>query len=90
MKLVICKECKDVIAPVFYQTRECQCRGVKTWYVNEARIVVRGEGKVIAIENSEIIKALDGAGGETLSCWVLPDQHQQVTHQPFGFDPFKS
>ena len=77
MKLLLCKNCQDVIRLVQEEVRTCRCGKVSGKYINDLDAIYSGDDAIpLGFANSTLVKAIvnqpeDGWGKE-FTAFVIP------------------
>lgn len=77
MKLVLCKECQDIVRLIEDKKRVCQCGKVGGKYVDDLNAVYFGDVAVpIGFANSTLVKAIanqpENGMGVNFTAFVIP------------------
>lgn len=77
MKLLLCKECQDIVRLIREEKRVCKCGKVGGKYTNNLNAIYFGEMAVpIGFVNSTLVKALhkqpNEGMGENFTAFVIP------------------
>jgi hypothetical protein len=84
MKLLLCRECQDIIRLVM-EERKCSCGKVSGKYTNNLLAEYKGETAVpIGISNSTLVKAVNNQPkeglGTTFEAFVIPKNCETFTN----------
>ena len=77
MKLLLCKNCQDVIRLIQNEKRTCKCGAVSGMYTDSLNAVYSGEHAIpIGFANSTLVRAIknqpENGMGETFTAFVIP------------------
>ena len=77
MKLLLCKECQDIVRLIREEKRVCKCGKVGGKYTDDLNAVYFGEMAVpIGFANSTLVKAVhkqpENGMGENFTAFVIP------------------
>jgi len=77
MKLLLCKECQDIVRLIQDEKRVCQCGKVGGKYTDNLNAIYFGEMAVpIGFANSTLVKAVhkqpENGMGENFTAFVIP------------------
>ena len=77
MKLLLCKECQDIVRLIQNEKRVCKCGKVGGKYTDDLNAVYFGEMAIpIGFANSTLVKAVqkqpDNGIGENFTAFVIP------------------
>ena len=81
MKLIYCKECRDVVNLDFAQ-RECKCGRSKGRYIDSLHAEIRGPCVALGISNRSLQEAIrwqpDSGKGSVVEAFVIPKKCDTV------------